>query len=63
MPTSRQNAPAPTTITEARREPANAGGPVMQATPAIAEVFRKSRREVLVSMIALAKSNGPVRGI
>src|SRR5258708_5136 len=50
------NAPAPTTIAGPRNEAANAGEPAMQAAPAMAEVFRKLRRERLVSMLALPKS-------
>ena len=40
------NAPAPTTITEVRSEPATVGEPNMQAVPAIAEAFKKLRRDL-----------------
>jgi hypothetical protein len=53
------NAPAPTTITEARRGPTNTGEPIMKAAPAIAEPFKKLRRELCVSMLAL-KINSPL---
>jgi len=56
------NAPAPTTITEARGGPTIAGEPIMKVAPAIAEPFKKLRRELFVSMLAL-KINSPEQRI
>lgn len=39
------NAPAPTTIIVVRSETGSAGEPIMQAVPAIAEAFKKLRRD------------------